>query len=49
MALAEEPLMLGVAPEAGLMVMVLVAFEPPFAGTTMGKVSPLELYVEVRL
>ena len=31
------------------MVMVLVAFEPPFAGTRMGKVSPLESYVEVRL
>jgi hypothetical protein len=49
MEFAEEPLMAGVAPEAGLMVMVLVAFDPPFAGTTIGKVSALGSYVEVRL
>ena len=42
MPLAEEPVMVGVAPTAGLMVMVFVALLPPFAGTTMGKVSALE-------
>ena len=35
--------MVGVAPPPGLMVIVLVALEPPLAVTMMGDVSPLEL------
>ena len=40
---ADEPLMLVVTPAAGLIVIVFVAFDPPFAGTKIGNVSHAEL------
>ena len=40
---ADEPLIVAVTPAPGLIVIVFVALEPPFAGTTIGKVSAAEL------